>query len=61
MVSQAVDSVLFTTIAFYGVQPLLPLILGTYVVRLGVAVIDTPFVYGVRRVAQSIRQKELQY
>lgn len=61
MVSQALDAVLFSTIAFYGIQPLLPLILGTYAVRLGVMVIDTPFVYGVRHVAQRIRQKELQY
>jgi uncharacterized integral membrane protein (TIGR00697 family) len=43
--SQLLDSVVFITIAFYGVVPLAPLILGQWVVKVGVAVLDTPLVY----------------
>ena len=44
-VSQFIDSVIFITIAFYGIMPVWPLILGQWVVKLAVAVIDTPLVY----------------
>jgi len=54
LVSQAIDSVLFATIAFYGVVPLLSLIMGTYVVKAGVALIDTPFMYAMRAVAHKL-------
>ena len=53
IVSQLLDSVVFITIAFYGSMPLVPLILGQWVVKVGIAVLDTPFVsllvYLVRR------------
>ncbi|MGE4318841.1 MAG: queuosine precursor transporter [Deferribacterales bacterium] len=45
--SQLLDSVIFIVIAFYGVMPLLPLILGQWVIKLIIALIDTPFVYGL--------------
>lgn len=45
-----VDSVLFVTLAFYGVQPLLPLIIGLTVVKWVVGVVDIPFMYLARRV-----------
>ena len=45
VVSQLLDSVVFITIAFYGVMPLKPLILGQWVVKVGIAVLDTPLVY----------------
>ncbi len=45
IVSQLLDSVVFIAIAFYGVMPLVPLILGQWVVKVGVAVLDTPLVY----------------
>jgi uncharacterized integral membrane protein (TIGR00697 family) len=45
IVSQLLDSVVFITVAFYGVMPLVPLILGQWVVKVGVAVLDTPLVY----------------
>ena len=45
IVSQLLDSVIFITIAFYGVMPLMPLILGQWVVKVGIAVLDTPLVY----------------
>ena len=45
IISQLLDSVVFITIAFYGSMPLIPLILGQWVVKVGIAVLDTPFVY----------------
>ena len=47
-VSQAVDSLTFTLLAFYGVfanEVIWQIILFTYLVKLIVAVIDTPFIY----------------
>ena len=45
IISQLLDSVVFITIAFYGSMPLMELILGQWVVKVGIAVLDTPFVY----------------
>jgi len=45
LVSQFIDSVVFCTIAFYGIVPLWPLIWGQYVIKLVVALADTPLVY----------------
>ena len=45
--SQALDTVIFITIAFYGVLPVVPLIIGQYIVKLLIAALDTPFIYGV--------------
>ncbi len=45
VVSQLLDSVVFITIAFYGTMPLAPLIVGQWVVKVGIALLDTPFVY----------------
>ncbi|HUV03301.1 MAG TPA: queuosine precursor transporter [Desulfobacteria bacterium] len=47
MTSQALDTVIFITIAFYGVLPVVPLIVGQYIVKLLIAALDTPFIYGV--------------
>ena len=47
IVSQAVDTGIFITIAFYGVMDIVPLLIGQYVVKLIIAVIDTPFIYGI--------------
>ena len=46
-ISQLLDSVVFIVIAFYGVMPIWPLIFGQWVVKLIIAAIDTPLVYGV--------------
>lgn len=46
--SQVIDSVLFVTIAFWGVAPVLPIIFSTIVVKWGIAMLDTPFIYAVR-------------
>lgn len=45
LVSQAIDTSLFITLAFYGVVPILPLMLGQYFIKVGVALLDTPIVY----------------
>jgi len=47
VVSQAIDTVLFITIAFYGVMDIAPLLIGQYVVKLLIAAMDTPFMYGI--------------
>ncbi len=43
--SQLLDSALFITIAFYGIMPIWPLILGQRAVKIIIAAIDTPFLY----------------
>ena len=47
-VSTFIDSVLFITIAFAGVMPIWPLILGQYVIKMAVTVISIPLIYTVR-------------
>jgi uncharacterized integral membrane protein (TIGR00697 family) len=49
-VSQIIDTVIFVTIAFYGILPnaaLLPTMFGQFVIKIGIAVIDTPVVYAL--------------
>ena len=48
LVSQTLDTLIFITIAFYGVFPILPLILGQLTIKLLIAVLDTPFLYALR-------------
>jgi uncharacterized integral membrane protein (TIGR00697 family) len=43
--SMAIDTVVFVTIAFLGVQPLWPLIIGVLVIKWLVGLIDLPFMY----------------
>jgi uncharacterized integral membrane protein (TIGR00697 family) len=43
--SMALDTAIFVTIAFIGVQPLGPLIIGVLVVKWLVGIIDIPFMY----------------
>ncbi len=43
--SQMMDTVIFITIAFYGALPLLPLIIGQYLIKIAIAAIDTPLIY----------------
>lgn len=45
IVSQALDTVVFYTIGFYGVFPIGNLILFTFIVKIIIALIDTPVVY----------------
>jgi len=48
--SMTLDTIIFVTIAFYGIQPLLPLITGILVIKWLVGIIDIPFMYLNRRV-----------
>lgn len=48
MTSQLIDSVIFVTVAFYGSMPndaLVTMIITQYIVKLVIAVLDTPFCY----------------
>jgi uncharacterized integral membrane protein (TIGR00697 family) len=58
MVSQLIDSVVFTLIAFYGVFPseiLIEIVGTTYVLKWIVAAADTPFIYLARKWKNSNR------
>lgn len=48
--AMAVDSMIFVTIAFYGVVPILPLMVGLTAMKWLVGVIDIPFMYAARLV-----------
>jgi uncharacterized integral membrane protein (TIGR00697 family) len=43
--AMALDTVIFVVIAFAGVQPLLPIIIGTMAIKWLVGIIDIPFMY----------------
>ena len=47
-VSQFIDTVIFIVIAFYGVMPIIPLIIGQYIIKLAIAGLDTPFLYFIK-------------
>lgn len=47
-ISTLVDSILFIGIAFGGVLPVVPLIQGQYLVKMGVTVISLPLIYAAR-------------
>lgn len=44
-ISQSIDTIVFITIAFGGLFPIFDLMVGTAVVKIIIAFIDTPFVY----------------
>jgi queuosine precursor transporter len=48
--SMILDTVVFVTIAFYGIQPLLPLIIGVTAIKWLVGIIDIPFMYLSRQI-----------
>ena len=45
IVSQFIDSLIFVTIAFYGIYPVWQMIFGLWVVKIIIAILDTPFIY----------------
>jgi hypothetical protein len=49
IVSQGIDSVIFITLAYYGVFPIRDLIIGQYLVKMAIALMDTPFIYIAKR------------
>ena len=63
-VSQLIDSILFISIAFYGSMPILPLIIGQWIIKFAIAAVDTPVVYLVvwllkNRMADSRNKAEI--
>ncbi|MBR2561337.1 MAG: queuosine precursor transporter [Eubacterium sp.] len=53
LTSQAIDTVIFTTIAFWGVYPVnvfLSIMITTYAFKAAVALLDTPFMYLARKI-----------
>ncbi len=64
MVSQAIDTIIFCTIAFAGLYDLgtfMQILLTTYIFKWIVALLDTPFIYLSRLVAKSkFVQKDIQ-
>ena len=61
LVSQAIDSVIFCTIALWGVfdnNTWLQILVSTYFIKLFVAVIDTPFIYLAKRLSKTVLAKE---
>lgn len=51
--SQLVDTVIFITVAFYGVFPILPAIIGQYLVKLAIAFADTALMYPLTAAARN--------
>jgi uncharacterized integral membrane protein (TIGR00697 family) len=46
--SQIISTILFFTIAFYGVYDIIPLITGTIMAKVIISILDTPFIYIAR-------------
>ena len=59
IVSQFIDSTLFITIAFYGILPIWPLILGTWISKTVIALMDTPFMYLIISMLKKIDKKKI--
>jgi len=57
IVSQLIDSVIFIVIAFYGLFPIFPLILGQWVVKVIIALLDTPFMYAIIALMDKVKTK----
>lgn len=48
--AMVIDSIVFVTVAFWGVMPLLPLVVGLTVTKWLVGIVDIPFMYAARAV-----------
>ena len=48
ILSQLIDTIIFVTIAFYGLFPVMPTIIGLFIVKVIIALLDNPFIYFVR-------------
>ncbi len=56
MISQLIDSIIFTTISFLGIyttKTLINLIVVTYLVKVLIAILDTPFIYLSKKIYKS--------
>ena len=43
----SLDAIIFTSIAFYGIYPIIPIVLTAFTVRVAFSLADTPFVYAL--------------
>lgn len=62
LVSQLIDSVVFCLLAFYGVfehKILLQITLTTYLIKLIIAIMDTPFIYLICKIARRTDAREI--
>jgi len=50
IVSQFIDTIIFTSIAFYGLFPLIPTITGLFIAKVIIALLSTPFIYIAKRI-----------
>ena len=53
LISQAIDTIIFTVLAFYGTYPtnvFISILLTTYLFKAVVAILDTPFIYIARKI-----------
>jgi uncharacterized integral membrane protein (TIGR00697 family) len=60
IISQFLDSVFFITIAFYGIMPIWPLIFGQWIIKIGIAALDTPIVYALVIMLRKKRVNDLE-
>ena len=61
LVSQAIDTIIFCTIALWGLfdsSTWFQILVSTYFIKLFVAVIDTPFIYLAKRLSKTVLAKE---
>lgn len=56
--TMVIDSILFVSLAFYGVLPILPIIIGLIVVKWLVGIMDVPFMYLSRYIMYSKNEIE---
>ena len=55
IVSQFIDAVVFISLAFYGVFPIIPVIFGQFIIKTAIAALDTPFIYAI---VLAVRKKQ---
>ncbi len=55
--SQFISTIIFITIAFYGILPIIPLIIGQWLVKSAIAVLDTPFLYLMKYIVKNTQTK----
>jgi uncharacterized integral membrane protein (TIGR00697 family) len=55
VISQLFDTTIFTIIAFYGVLPLMPVIISSWLFKILIAALDTPFIYLTSKLMDKIR------
>lgn len=55
IVSQLIDTSVFTAIAFYGVFPLMPVIISSWLFKVLIAALDTPFIYLTSKLMDKVK------